>query len=127
MLNFENYGNMPIATLTKLEGYLEKVKKFPRLRHDYKLFKGKLLLHKLKSQEALTEFQELTNLDPQKVLMFDGRSRLRETSLVFVAITKMQMGKNAEARRDLEAVVNMQDVTTSTKQWAEQILNNIPE
>jgi len=127
MLNFQNYGNMPIATLTKLEGYLEKVKKFPRFRHDYKLFKGKLLLHRLQPQEALTEFQELAKVEPQKVLMFDGRSRLRETGLVFVAIAKMQMGKNAEARKDLEAVVNMQDVTTSTKQWAGQILNNIPE
>lgn len=126
-LNFQNYGNMPIAKLTKLEGYLEKVKKFPRFRHDYKLFKGKLLLHRLKPQEALTEFQELSKVEPQKVLMFDGRSHLRETALVFAAIAKIQMGKNAEARKDLEAVVNMQDVTTSTKQWAEQILNNIPE
>jgi hypothetical protein len=127
LLNFQNYGNIPIATLTKLEGSLEKVKKFPQFQHDYKLFKGKLLLHRLKPQEALTEFQELANLDPQQVSMFDGQSRLRETSLVFVAIAKMQMGKDAEARQDLEAVVNMQDVTTATKQWAEQILNNIPE
>ncbi len=127
VLNFQNWGAMTVSQLDKLERRLEKVKQFAQFHGDYELFRGKLLLHRLKPDEALQAFRQLLDLDTAATAAFDGTTRLREAGMVFIAIAKMRAGRRDEARHDLEAVIKTDDVTPATKQWAKQLLQTIPK
>jgi len=127
LLNFQNYGRLPAETLARLQKHLEKVKASAELENDYHLFRGKLLLHRLRPNEAITEFEHAGNLDPATVSRFDGRTRLSETARVFAAIAKLRAGRRQEARRALVEVIKMEGTTPATRRWASQLLKGITD
>jgi len=124
-LNFPNYGGLSAPALQRLETFLRKVEGFPELQGDYHLFRGKLLLHRLKPQEALLEFEKVAALDADVLSASDGHTRLREAGLVFTAVAKDQAGKHLEARQDLLSVIKTEGISPRIRQWAEQILESI--
>jgi tetratricopeptide (TPR) repeat protein len=125
-LNFDP-GALPAQTIQRLESFLEQAERFPQFGNDCRLFRGKLSLHKGKWQDALQQFEALSNLEPQVVSAFDGQTRIREAAMVFAAVAKIHLERHAEAREELEAMLDDEQVTPGTKQWARQILATLPE
>ncbi len=121
-LRLLNFGQLDPSILPALERHLGAVGRHPELQGDYLLFRGKLLLHRRKPQEALVEFRKLGESDPKALSAFDATTRLMEAGLVYAALALGQMGKTEEARAELKTLEGRPGLSPATLQWVRQLL-----
>jgi hypothetical protein len=124
-LNF-GAGALTPTDLIDLEKHLSQIADSPELRSDYRFFRAKFMLHRWDLEAALAEFEALRKTDATARLVFDNQSLVAESAAVFAASTQSQLGRQKEARANLEQIIRQKDVSEQTKTWAKQVLQSVP-
>jgi len=125
LLNFQP-GVIPVQKLADLERRLKKVEDLPEFRNDYHLFRGKFLLHVQNPKEALDQFEKVAAVNRNVLSSFDSKTRLREAAIVYSAQAKSALGRVAEAKRELNALLSDETVSAQIRQWAQQVMQGMP-
>ena len=125
LLTFDEFGQLHEDVLTELETHLQRLYQYPEFRDDAEFFRGKMFMHRQKYQQAIRQFTPLTYLKPNKILEYDSVTPVRDASMIYSAVARIEMGDYTAALRQLFEINQMQDVKAETREWANRIIQNV--
>ena len=124
-LMFDNFGRLSESVLTELETRLQRLRQYPEYKNDMDFFRGKMLLHRGKSVQAVRQLVPLTYLDSKTLLEYDKTTPVRDAAMIYIAVAKIEQGDIPKGKNDLLQISQMADVKPETRDWAVRIIQQM--